>query len=55
MVAAMIPEEMTKIEALLGHAFGEGRYREASEIFAMLVDDDRFVEFLTLPAYQRID
>jgi malate synthase len=51
----MIPEEMTKIEALLGPAFGEGRYREASEIFAMLVDDDRFVEFLTLPAYQRID
>ena len=55
MVATMIPEELRKIEALLGPAYGEGRYPEAAEIFAQLVDDDRFVEFLTLPAYERID
>ena len=55
MVAAMIPEEMVKIRALLGDAFGEGRYDEAAVIFADLVNNDTFVEFLTLPAYQRID
>jgi len=55
MVAAVIPEEMAKIRELLGPAFGEGRYDEAAKIFADLVNDDNFVEFLTLPAYERID
>ncbi|MEO5699680.1 MAG: malate synthase A [Casimicrobiaceae bacterium] len=55
MVAAMIPEEMGKIREYLGSAFAEGRYDEAAEIFRTLVDDDNFVEFLTLPAYQRIE
>jgi malate synthase len=55
MVAAMIPEEMVKIRGLLGEAFGEGRYSEAAEIFADLVSNDSFVEFLTFPAYERID
>jgi malate synthase len=54
-VAAMIPEEMQKIRGLLGPAFGEGRYDEAAGIFADLVNNDTFVEFLTLPAYERID
>ncbi|MEP7207793.1 MAG: malate synthase A [Casimicrobiaceae bacterium] len=55
MVAAMIPEEMGQIREYLGPQFAEGRYDEAAEIFRTLVDDDNFVEFLTLPAYQRID
>ena len=55
MVAAMIPEEMQKIRAFLGPSFSEGRYDEASGIFADLVNNDTFVEFLTLPAYERID
>jgi malate synthase len=55
LVAAMIPQEMQKIRDLLGPAFGEGRYNEASELFAGLVNGDGFVEFLTLPAYERID
>jgi len=54
-VAAMIPEEMQKIRDLLGAAFGEGRYDEAADIFADLVANDTFVEFLTLPAYEKID
>jgi malate synthase len=54
MVAAMIPEEMAKIRELLGSAFGAGRYDEAAKIFANLVDNDTFVEFLTLPAYDLI-
>jgi malate synthase len=55
MIAAMIPEEMGKIRELLGAAFGEGRYDEAAKIFADLVYNDTFVDFLTLPAYERID
>jgi malate synthase len=55
MVATMIPEEMSKIRELLGPSFGEGRYDEAAKIFADLVNNETFVEFLTLPAYERID
>ncbi len=55
MVAAMIPEELAKIKELLGAAWGEGKYEDAAKIFADLVSNDSFVEFLTLPAYERID
>jgi malate synthase len=55
MVSAMIPEELARIRELLGPAFGEGRYGEAAQIFAELVNNDSFVEFLTIPAYERID
>ena len=55
MVATMIPEEMTKIRDLLGPAFGAGRYDDAAGIFADLVGNDTFVEFLTLPAYDLIN
>jgi len=55
MVMGMIPEELVKIRDYLGPAFGEGRYEEAAKIFADLVNNDAFVEFLTLPAYERID
>jgi malate synthase len=55
MVAAMIPEEQQKIRTQLGAAYAEGRYDEAAEIFADLVNNDTFVEFLTLPAYALID
>ena len=55
LVAAMVPEELAKIRALLGPAFADGRYEEASRQFARLVDSDAFIEFLTLPAYELID
>jgi len=55
MVGAMIPEEVQRIRDLLGSAYGEGRYDEAAAILRSLVDSDTFVEFLTLPAYERID
>jgi malate synthase len=55
MVAAMIPEEVAKIRDLLGAAYAAGKYDEAAGIFAELVANDTFVEFLTLPAYARID
>jgi malate synthase len=55
LVAAMIPEELGKIRKLLGADFAEGRYDEASHLFSELVENDTFVEFLTLPAYEMID
>ncbi|MCE7877895.1 MAG: malate synthase A, partial [Betaproteobacteria bacterium PRO3] len=55
MVAAMIPEELAKILDLLGPAYENGKYDDAAKIFAALVDNDTFVDFLTLPAYDRID
>jgi len=55
MVAAMIVEEIAKIRDLLGAAYAAGRYDEAASIFADLVNNDTFVDFLTLPAYERID
>ena len=55
MVAVMVPEELAKIRELLGAAYAAGRYDEAAAIFADLVDNDTFVDFLTLPAYERID
>ena len=55
MVAAMIPQELAKVRDLLGSAFGAGKYEDAAAIVSELVQSDAFVEFLTLPAYQRID
>jgi malate synthase len=55
LVATMLPEELAKIRTLLGPAFEQGRYEEASRIVSDLVESDTFVEFLTLPAYERID
>ena len=55
MVERLIPEEIEAIQKLLGPAYLEGRYEEAARIFRELVTNDRFVEFLTLPAYERID
>ncbi len=55
MVAAMIPEELASIRELLGAAYGDGKYDAAAKIFADLVNNDTFVDFLTLPAYELID
>jgi len=55
MVAAMIPEELARIRELLGVAYGDGEYDTAAKIFADLVNNDTFVDFLTLPAYELID
>jgi malate synthase len=55
LVAACLPEETAKIRELLGTAYADGRYDDAARIFADLVNSDTFVEFLTLPAYERLD
>ena len=55
LVAQMLPEEMAKIRTLLGPAYALGKYDAAAKIFADLVNNDTFVDFLTLPAYELID
>jgi len=47
----LLAEELAKVKA----AFGEGKYGEAARLFETLTVDDRYVEFLTLPAYELID
>jgi malate synthase len=54
LVATLLPGEMAKIRTLLGPAYAEGKYDEAARIFADLVNSDTFVDFLTLPAYERL-
>jgi malate synthase len=49
-------EEVARIREAVGEAaYARGRYAEAVEVFEAVALSDRFVEFLTLPAYDRID
>ena len=48
-------EELDKIKQAVGEdAFVKGKYDEARELFDQVALSDDFVEFLTLPAYERI-
>jgi malate synthase len=49
-------EELDKIERLLGAAaFSRGKWDEARALFERVALADDFTEFLTLPAYERVD
>jgi malate synthase len=47
----LLAEELEKVKA----SFSEGRYDEAAALFEQITVDDKYVEFLTLPAYRLID
>jgi malate synthase len=48
-------EELETIRATVGDtAFASGHYEAAAELFEEVALGDRFVEFLTLPAYERL-
>lgn len=48
-------EELAKIRGAVGDdIFERGRYAEARELFDQVALADDFIEFLTLPAYQRL-
>jgi malate synthase len=47
----LLGEELAKVKA----AYGEGKYDEAAKLFERLTSDDKYVEFLTLPAYPLLD
>ncbi len=56
MVHAMIPEELEKIKSLVGAAaYAGGKYQTAAELFECFATCEEFEEFLTLPAYQKLD
>ncbi|MDP9435994.1 MAG: malate synthase A [Actinomycetota bacterium] len=48
-------EELEKVKAAVGEqAYASGRYDEARKLFEQVALADDFVEFLTLPAYERL-
>jgi malate synthase len=56
LVRAVEAEELARLRAAVGaEAFRQGRYEEAVDLFERVALSERFVEFLTLPAYERID
>jgi malate synthase len=51
----LLDEELVKYRASIGDAaFARGRYQEAAKLLRELISSDRFVEFLTLPAYEQL-
>jgi malate synthase len=52
----LLAEELPKVKGTLGEeAYAAGRYEEGARLFERITADDNYVEFLTLPAYERID
>ncbi len=55
-VRAVIDEELERLRAEFGdEVYGKSRAEEAREIFEQVALGERFVEFLTLPAYEYLD
>src|SRR5438552_5291085 len=52
----LLAEELPKVHAYLGEeAWNAGKYEEGAKLFDRITTDDRYVEFLTLPAYDYVD
>jgi malate synthase len=52
----LLAEELPKVRTYLGDsAWKAGKYEEGAKLFEKITTDDRYVEFLTLPAYQLVD
>jgi len=55
LVREIVREELDKVKAQMGEeAYAKGRHEEAAGLMIELVEQPQFVEFLTLPAYDRI-
>jgi malate synthase len=51
----LLPEELARVRKLLGEeAWSAGRYEEAAKLFDEITASDHYVEFLTLPGYERL-
>jgi malate synthase len=51
----VIGEELAKTQAQVGaERFERGKYREAAQLMSELIEAEPYVEFLTLPAYERV-
>ena len=55
LVEQILTEELGKLKATFGNeVYASGRFTEAAELFLSLVSKDDFIEFLTLPGYEKI-
>jgi malate synthase len=55
LIRKLLPEELAKIKPLLGdEAWNAGKYEEAAEMFDEITTSNDYVEFLTLPGYDRL-
>ena len=55
MFRKMLPEELARVRRDLGEeAWRSGRYEEAASLFDEITTSDNYVEFLTLPGYDRL-
>jgi malate synthase len=52
----LLGEELPKVRSYLGDAaWKSGKYEQGAKLFEKITTDDRYVEFLTLPAYEFVD
>jgi malate synthase len=52
---SLLPEELARVKKLLPAAeWDAGRYEEAAQLFSEITTSDEYVEFLTLPGYERL-
>ncbi|TGE22996.1 malate synthase A [Hymenobacter metallicola] len=50
-----VPQQLEKIRALVGEErYTKGQYLQAARLFDSLVTSEKFVEFLTVPAYEQL-
>ena len=55
LVREMVGEEMAKLKQVIGaDRYGAGHFKEAVELFLHVATPPEFIDFLTLPAYQRV-
>jgi malate synthase len=55
LVRDLIQEELAKLSAILGaERMKKGRFAEATELFLKVAMPPEFIDFLTLPAYERV-
>ena len=56
LVSDLQDEEVQKLKQQIGEeTFNNGKFAQASDLFAQLSKDDTFVEFITLPGYDLLD
>jgi malate synthase len=52
----LLAEELPKVRSYLGDSgWKAGKYEDGAKLFEKITTDDRYVEFLTLPAYDLVD
>ena len=53
---SVLDEELEKIKGSLGaERYGKGKFDVARSLFDQITTNDEFVEFLTLPGYEKLE